>query len=726
MATKKPSMDVYYSQGGPEYQKQLAMYNYEQGDLNAEFGGYRVADIYKPGTGAYAQFNPAGSFNAPDVSTRIEEVKSIFKNTTGKDLIGDGLNTITGHIQQGESVQQALSNLGDLKNMVRLHPDYVAQNNLVSNQVIPQATIAATAPRYGGSDQITVTSPTGETRTIQGSQAPGFEKSGWKVSGVVGQSVAQSAQSPSRLSTPEFAAQFQQRNGRAPTQGELMNYVNTGTFPSSVTPEGMQPQPGITLPSPSPADTSAGPAMVAGANSSIAEVMKSLTPPETPEQQKEQSLLDQMASLTGQQAQRAADQLTAEQSSQLPQLRQQFADINAQILSKTAEYNVLQTANENKPITMNSIIGNDRAIQNARAADIGLLQARALGLQGQIETAQNTVNRAIDLKYQTVDAQLNTYQAQLQALEPTLNKQEKRRAEALQIMLDNQKQALSEKKDEERNIQNLMLEAASKGASSAILSSISGSSTLAQAAQAYSKFFNQPINLPSNTRTSGPTSGPVQPVSTGNLSLRAQAVMKNRELLKTYTPSEASKIQDELINAGVDLSALPIEPVLNKEAQAFAQQQLDLASAVLTSSGLSGAVGPSAIARFRPIASLTGSTANFIGSVEQLTNQQTLKILTDLKKAGGTLGALSEKELVLLQDAATKINNWAKRDSTGKVYAYQASEADFREEVKRIQKLAQKAVNEASGPVSGIPYNGIAIPDGSAIGSTYSGINLPN
>lgn len=234
---------------------------------------------------------------------------------------------------------------------------------------------------------------------------------------------------------------------------------------SSFTKEG-----GVTVPGAS-GDGGAGAAgaMVAGANASIAEIIRSLTVPQTETEKKQQSLLDQMTALVGENAKKAADQLTAEQSAGLPQLRQRFAEINGQILTKSAEYNALQVANANKTITMSSIIGNERAILNAKAADIGLLTAQAMALQGQISTAQETVNRAVDLKYSTIAAQLDVYQAQLNALAPTLNKEEKIQAQAQQIWLDTQKQALVDAKQTEKDKTNYVYDMMGKYGDAGIL-----------------------------------------------------------------------------------------------------------------------------------------------------------------------------------------------------------------------------------------------------------------
>lgn len=232
---------------------------------------------------------------------------------------------------------------------------------------------------------------------------------------------------------------------------------------SSITADSSLKQASATqLPGAGNAGTDASGALVAGANASIAELIKQLTPAQTETEKKQQTLLDQMTSLVGQEANKAADQLTQEQSAGLPGLRKQFADINAQILTKTAEYNALQTTNQNKTITMDSIIGNDRAILNAKASDIGLLNAQALGLQGQITTAQDTVNRSIDLKYSSIESQLKVYEAQLNAIQPTLTKEQKTAAEAQQIWVDNQRQALADKKATEKGQAGVILDLISK------------------------------------------------------------------------------------------------------------------------------------------------------------------------------------------------------------------------------------------------------------------------
>ena len=354
--------------------------------------------------------------------------------------------------------------------------------------VQPQAQSFAEIRAGGDPNDLITIEKNGRQREVSRSAlSDSFFKAGFKVVGETGKQIQFGAEAVSQGTTqPNFIdglTQAQQdsitnlmasrpssqwsatdlKNWNYATNGQALPSGFPKTKPSDeITTDDFTKQEDVSIPGGTPTvDLSSS--LVMGANTSIAEIMKMLTPPDTEADQQQQSLLDNMANLVGENAKMASDQLTAEQSAGLPELRQQFADINAQILSKTAEYNVLQTTNKNKPITMNSIIGNERAIMNAQASDIGLLQARALGLQGQIETAQATVDRAIDLKYSTIQAGLEVYQAQLNALMPTLNKQEKLQAQAQQLLLDERQQAINDKKAEEKNIQSAMLDYINSG-----------------------------------------------------------------------------------------------------------------------------------------------------------------------------------------------------------------------------------------------------------------------
>jgi len=87
--------------------------------------------------------------------------------------------------------------------------------------------------------------------------------------------------------------------------------------------------------------------------------------------------------------------------------------------------------------------------------------------------------------------------------------------------------------------------------------------------------------------------------------------------------------------------------------------------------------------------------ANFIAGVQQLIDQKTLDTLVALKAAGGTLGAISEKELSILQKSATKINSWADRDKSGNIKGFKIGDADFKAELKKVQDSYKKIIDAA-------------------------------
>ena len=212
-------------------------------------------------------------------------------------------------------------------------------------------------------------------------------------------------------------------------------------------------------------------AMVAGATAytkTLQDYIKELTPATTPAETQYQDILNKIAGLTGEQAQKGTEQLAKEAELGIPQLKKDLADINALILSKSAEYDSLALTEQNKPVTMQTIIGAQRAILNAKAADIGLLQAKALGLQGQVTVAQDTANRAIDLKYETINSQIAVYKAQADALMPILNKQEKIQLLAQQAMLNDKQIAVNNAKQAEKDLTNYNLDTMSKYPSAGI------------------------------------------------------------------------------------------------------------------------------------------------------------------------------------------------------------------------------------------------------------------
>ena len=127
------------------------------------------------------------------------------------------------------------------------------------------------------------------------------------------------------------------------------------------------------------------------------------------------------------------------------------------------------------------------------------------------------------------------------------------------------------------------------------------------------------------------------------------------------------------------------------------QDKINSIDELLSHKGLDSAVGPSRFLRSTfSIFDRFGAKADFIAGVQQLVSQDTLNTLINLKAQGGTLGALSDQERIMLQSAASKIGTWAIYKN-GQVVGYNASETSFKNELNRIKTLTQRAVEKAGG-----------------------------
>jgi murein DD-endopeptidase MepM/ murein hydrolase activator NlpD len=121
---------------------------------------------------------------------------------------------------------------------------------------------------------------------------------------------------------------------------------------------------------------------------------------------------------------------------------------------------------------------------------------------------------------------------------------------------------------------------------------------------------------------------------------------------------------------------------------------------LMNSKGKTKAVGAYGVARWTPFTADKADVQDFIAGVNNLISKDTLDTLINLKQAGGTLGALSDQERIMLQNAASKISSWAKKDEGGNTMYYNISEELFDKELKRLKELTDRAINNASTPIN--------------------------
>lgn len=145
---------------------------------------------------------------------------------------------------------------------------------------------------------------------------------------------------------------------------------------------------------------------------------------------------------------------------------------------------------------------------------------------------------------------------------------------------------------------------------------------------------------------------------------------------------------------------------------------------LINSRGMAKAVGPIGLARWTPfkLDHLTGDVQDFIAGIHNLTSKETLQFLIDIKAQGARFGALSNQELIVLKESATKINDWEIKNEHGEPTGkWNITENKFKEELQRIKMLAQRALNRATG-VEELPEEAmeerpqqLQMPDGSIL-----------
>lgn len=511
-----------------------------------------------------------------------------------------------------------------------------------------------------------------------------------------------------------MAGQLDPKTGlltQAPT-GTTIN--ETGIVDRPITTDSLKPTPALDLPKiPQPTQTEAD-TMVGGAGATaqnLQTITQQLTPQPTALDQQLQDLLGANVADTQTFAQKGADQLSAEQAQGIPQLKTQFGEINSQLAVKLAESKALDLSFQNANIQAdqsnftNFGANADKARnyreyvmqKNFQASQIGLLQAQAQGLQGQIGLAQETANRAVDLKYSVIENNLAVRKAQLEAIQPLLNKQEKVQALAQQTLLNRQEQEIADKKQEEKDVQNITMKAIQSGITDPkLLNSISQAKTAQEALQ-----------------LAGPSIG--------------KLVAEDRALDVAYKKLQMDNIRSEIANRGgkSDVKIVKINgqdyvqnadgtfsvPVVQGQTINTAVtaglkdkiSQIDKLIAGTQSVGTS-VIGPTAIARggenflgILNLNALSGKQQEFVAGVHQLAAQEFLASILALKKQGGTLGALNEQEGNQLRQAATKINDWEIKKDGVPIGKWNISESAFRTELNTIKTLTQRALNSAAG-----------------------------
>lgn len=178
--------------------------------------------------------------------------------------------------------------------------------------------------------------------------------------------------------------------------------------------------------------------------------------------------------------------------------RQELQDINSQILQKTAELNqddirLIQSTQEieKQKIPIEFITGQQQSVQRdaqiaraLKASEIGVLNARALATQGNIQLVMDVAQQAVDVKYAPLKETVEVYKAQLEALQPILSRDEKRQAREQEVRANLALREIERLQQNEKGVQDLIINAAAQNAPASILEKAKNAKTPLEASMA--------------------------------------------------------------------------------------------------------------------------------------------------------------------------------------------------------------------------------------------------
>lgn len=391
-----------------------------------------------------------------------------------------------------------------------------------------------------------------------------------------------------------------------------------------------------------------------------------------------------------------------EEAAGIPELQKTQADLAGQLKILQAQARVipiqLQKEAEGRGIT----VGGLRPIETARLRENAIQALTTASLfeasRGNLTTALELVDRSVKQRFDPIKEQIAIKQANLDLIlkSPAYSLAEKRRAQAQKDAQERQTKLVDQQEADEKEIKGYVLEAAKRGASAEILQRIQSANSPEEALQ-LSGFY-----LGAEFRQEIKDKQFQKDLQTATFNLSLQKFEEDKRQFGITLALKKQEIENERLKELAKRKPVETAEITSE----ILQNKINLIDNLITHAGLHKSVGPSKFGRIAPFkfSVLSGQAQDFSAGVAQLVNKETIDTLVNLKARGGTLGALSDQERVLLQGAATKIGSWEIRDKQGfGTGRYNTSEKAFLIELNKIRDLAIKAKARALGGGVGIP-----------------------
>lgn len=426
------------------------------------------------------------------------------------------------------------------------------------------------------------------------------------------------------------------------------------TQQTTITSSSLQPQTKIEIPAPTP--TTETPAPTQNLASSFLDEL-ALTQNEKSAQAGQENLIAKMLENITNQSGESAYKTELIKGSGIDTLRKDLQGINSQILKKQAEIaqdDIQLISNMRAEERRDTLLpfaqmgqaklaGDAQILRALKTSEIGVLNAVALGKQGDIALAKDLVNEAVDAKYAPYKEQNAIYEAQLKAIQPFLTSAEKKQATAQQFKITQATKELDKVSEFQKTI---LSNAISSNAPQSVINAISKGQSIEEITKAGAGYLKSKSDI---------------------LAERLKQLQIN-ELQK--------KVSD---TTGVTAKDLPLILKSAEDKIGKIQGLIENKKGLTASSGI-----------LLRKSGLSSKIRDWRADVRNVLSDLTVDELGRVKASGVTFGALSEGERKAVGDAASALNAAARTDSDGKLTGYfDISEDKVKQELQTIQDYAK-------------------------------------
>lgn len=426
-------------------------------------------------------------------------------------------------------------------------------------------------------------------------------------------------------------------------------------------------------------------------------------------------------------------------------LRQGLQDINSEIVRKQAELRQddLNTAQGIFNINQQKIpkvftTGQAQSVQEQanlsrafKVSEVDMLNALALGAQGNIVLAESRAQEAVDLKYAPIKDRIATWESQKKIVEVDATADERKQLAAQQRKYDLLDKEVEEQKKQDITKQNILINAASQSAPADLMAKAKNAKTPSEAAMILGQYAGDyyaiekikseirrvnaetsktnaertRIQSAGNGGNGGSGTGSGVNGSTGSNEPQSPEVaawitnIKN----KTADIKDVPKNLKNLVSIGLAVPENKVDPIIIQSSLDDLNTLKGLSTDNLS---INATTGYLRAGKYNPL--FRNRLNDWKSNMGNVLAGLTVTELARVKNTGVTFGALSDGERKAVSDAATALN-FAKemkgegenKEWTGR---FNSSDKFVKDELAKIQKLAEIDFQRRSGGVSSEDY----------------------